>query len=104
MPFDWERIFRKARELQPDVLLSGNAPDIRWVGNEKGKGRETEWCVQGINNTETLFGSLTGYNPTLHNLGSIDDLMKKKGWFGILPVVGYPCVKVGFITNGTMIT
>ena len=78
MPFDWERIFRKARELQPDVLHSGNAPDIRWVGNEKGKGRETEWCVQGINNTETLFGSLTGYNPTLHNLGSIDDLMKKK--------------------------
>lgn len=78
MPFDWERIFSKARKLQPDVLLSGNAPDIRWVGNEKGKGRETEWCVQGINNTETLFGSLSEYNPALPDLGSIDDLMKKK--------------------------
>lgn len=78
MPFDWERIFSKARELQPDVLLSGNAPDIRWVGNEKGKGRETEWSVQGINNSDRLFGTLTGYNPALPNLGSIDDLAKKK--------------------------
>lgn len=78
MPFDWERIFRRARELQPDVILSGNAPDVRWVGNEKGKGRETEWCVQGINNMETLFGSLTGYEPTLPELGGIDDLMTKK--------------------------
>ena len=78
MPFDWERIFGRARELQPGVILSGNAPDIRWVGNEKGKGRETEWCVQGIDNNERLFGSLPGYDPTLSDLGSIDDLMKRK--------------------------
>lgn len=78
MPFDWERIFRKARELQPDVILSGNAPDVRWVGNEKGKGRETEWCVQGINSMDTLFGTISDYRPTTPNLGSIDDLMGKK--------------------------
>lgn len=78
MPFDWERIFRRARELQPDVILSGNAPDVRWVGNEKGKGRETEWCVQGINDEETLFGSLIGYEATLPELGGIADLMTKK--------------------------
>lgn len=78
MPFDWERIFRRARELQPDVILSGNAPDVRWVGNEKGKGRETEWCVQGVNDMETLFGALTGYEATLPGLGSIGDLMTKK--------------------------
>lgn len=78
MPFAWERIFRRARELQPDVILSGNAPDVRWVGNEKGKGRETEWCVQGVNDMEPLFGALTGYEATLPELGSIDDLMTKK--------------------------
>lgn len=78
MPFDWERIFKRARELQPDVLLSGNAPDIRWVGNEKGKGRETEWSVQGINNGEKLFGTLVNYNYRIPNLGSIEDLMHKK--------------------------
>ena len=78
MPFDWNRIFRRARELQPDVLLSGNAPDIRWVGNEKGKGRETEWCVQGINSLDQFFGSLNGYSYKTPNLGSIEDLMTKK--------------------------
>lgn len=78
MPFDWKRIFSKARQLQPDVILSGNAPDVRWVGNESGKGRETEWCVQGINSMETLFGSLPDYNPTATHLGNIDDLMGKK--------------------------
>lgn len=78
MPFQWERIFSKARELQPDVILSGNAPDVRWVGNESGKGRETEWCVQGINNSEKLFGSLANYNPMLADLGGVDDLMAKK--------------------------
>lgn len=91
MPFDWQRIFGKARELQPDVLLSGNAPDIRWVGNEIGKGRSTEWCVQGINNKEVFFGSLDGYSYKTPNLGSIEDLMTKKRlvWYpsrGGLPI------------------
>lgn len=91
MPFDWERIFSEARKIQPDVILSGNAPDVRWVGNEKGRGRETEWCVQGINNSERLFGSLVDYDPVRKDLGSIADLMNKKRlvWYpsrGGLPI------------------
>lgn len=79
MRFDWERIFKKARELQPDVLLSGAAPDIRWVGNEAGQGRETEWCVQGIDDENVLFGGeIEGLNATSPDLGSIDELMTKK--------------------------
>lgn len=78
MPFQWERIFRRARELQPDVLLSGNAPDVRWVGNEKGKGRATEWSVQGINETTDWFGSLKDYDHSLQDLGSLADLQSKK--------------------------
>lgn len=78
MPFQWERIFQRARELQPDVILSGNAPDVRWVGNEKGKGRATEWCVQGVNEDSRLFGALKDYDHTLSDLGSVEDLMTKK--------------------------
>lgn len=97
MPFDWERIFKKARELQPDVLLSGAAPDIRWVGNEAGRGRETEWSAQGIDDEKSLFGGeVKGHNATAKDLGSINELMNKtrlvwypsrgglpirKGWF-----------------------
>lgn len=79
MQFAWERIFKRARELQPDVLLSGAAPDIRWVGNEAGQGRETEWCVQGIDDENILFGGeIKGHEATAKDLGSIDELMTKK--------------------------
>lgn len=79
MNFAWERIFKRARELQPDVLLSGAAPDIRWVGNEAGQGRETEWSVQGIDDENVLFGGeIKGHASTAKNLGSIDELMNKK--------------------------
>lgn len=89
-PLDWERYFNRARELQPDILLSG-IKDIRWLGNEAGRGKETEWCVQGINGTHGEFANQG--NP---NLGTIEDLMSKqrlvwypsrgglplrKGWF-----------------------
>lgn len=78
-PFDWERIFRKARELQPDVLLSGAAPDVRWGGNEMGRGRETEWCVQGVTASGRLFGGNNlGIRAKDRNLGSIESLMGKK--------------------------
>lgn len=78
MPFQWERIFRRARELQPDVILSGNAPDVRWVGNEKGRGRATEWSVQGINEPTDWFGSLKEYDHSRPDLGSMADLQSKK--------------------------
>lgn len=79
MNFDWERIFKRARELQPDVLLSGAAPDIRWVGNETGRGRKTEWSVQGIDDENILFGGeVKGHNAMAKNLGSIEELINKK--------------------------
>jgi alpha-L-fucosidase len=79
MLFNWNRIFTCARDLQPDILLSGAAPDIRWVGNEAGRGRETEWSVQGINDENELFGGLLrGVDLMAKNLGSIENLMDKK--------------------------
>ena len=79
MPFDWSRIFSRARDLQPDVLLSGAAPDIRWVGNEGGRGRETEWSVQAINDENDLFGGLLReVNFMAKDLGSIESFMDKK--------------------------
>ncbi len=43
--YDFERIWKTAIKLQPNIVMSGCAPDIRWVGNESGKARESEWCV-----------------------------------------------------------
>ena len=33
------------RSLQPNAVIMGKGPDVRWVGNENGVGRTTEWSV-----------------------------------------------------------
>lgn len=43
--YDFERIWKTTVELQPNIVMSGCAPDVRWIGNESGKTRESEWNV-----------------------------------------------------------
>lgn len=43
--YDFERIWKTAVELQPNIVMSGCAPDVRWIGNESGKTRESEWNI-----------------------------------------------------------
>ena len=33
------------RHLQPGAVIMGKGPDVRWVGNESGIGRATEWSI-----------------------------------------------------------
>ena len=47
--YDWESYYALIRELQPNALIAICGPDIRWVGNEDGVARETEWSVQERN-------------------------------------------------------
>lgn len=44
--YDWQGYYEVVRKLQPDALIAICGPDIRWVGNEDGFARETEWSVQ----------------------------------------------------------
>ena len=43
--YDWQRYYRTIRELQPEAVISVCGPDVRWIGNEAGKVRESEWSV-----------------------------------------------------------
>lgn len=43
--YDWVRFRDTMRKLQPEAVLAITGDDVRWVGNEGGKGRETEWSV-----------------------------------------------------------
>ena len=43
--YDWPSYYRLIRELQPNALIFGMGPDIRWVGTETGYARESEWSV-----------------------------------------------------------
>jgi alpha-L-fucosidase len=46
--YDWPGYYEVVRELQPNALIFGMGPDIRWVGTETGYGRESEWSVVPI--------------------------------------------------------
>jgi len=43
--YDWERYFKIIRNNQPDAVISIMGPDVRWIGNEAGITRESEWSV-----------------------------------------------------------
>ncbi len=44
--YDWANTHELVRELQPGaVMFSDAGPDIRWVGNERGMGSVTNWCL-----------------------------------------------------------
>ncbi|HEX9756095.1 MAG TPA: alpha-L-fucosidase [Gemmatimonadales bacterium] len=43
--YDWPRVHRTVRELQPRALMFSDAgPDIRWIGNELGIAGDPNWC------------------------------------------------------------
>lgn len=43
--YDWKRYFSMIRRLSPNTCISNCGPDVRWVGNEGGFARESEWNV-----------------------------------------------------------
>ena len=45
--YDWNRYYETVRALQPDAVIAISGPDVRWIGNEAGKVRKSEWSVVG---------------------------------------------------------
>ena len=43
--YDFESYYELIRKLQPNAVIAIMGPDVRWCGNEAGKGRDPEWSV-----------------------------------------------------------
>jgi alpha-L-fucosidase len=43
--YDYAAWYDLIRKLQPHAVIACKGPDVRWVGNENGVGRTTEWSV-----------------------------------------------------------
>ena len=43
--YDWNRYYKRIREYNNDTVIAISGPDVRWVGNEDGLARESEWSV-----------------------------------------------------------
>jgi len=43
--YDWERYYEVIRKNQPEAVIAVCGPDVRWIGNEAGETRQSEWSV-----------------------------------------------------------
>ncbi len=43
--YDWERYYALIKKLQPKACISNCGADVRWIGNEFGHARASEWSV-----------------------------------------------------------
>ena len=78
--YDWEAILKTIRTLQPTAVTAIMGDDVRWVGNEGGLGRETEWSATVLapgsyTHKETSRVTL-GINNMTKDLGSRELLAK----------------------------
>ncbi|MCM1293348.1 MAG: alpha-L-fucosidase [Bacteroides sp.] len=71
--YDWLRFRETMRRLQPEAVLAITGDDVRWVGNEGGKGRETEWSVT------PLVPSIYSYSDSVNAALGIDAMSKDIG-------------------------
>ncbi len=70
--YDYAAWYDMIRKLQPHAVISVKGPDVRWVGNEGGIGRTTEWSIIPLaSNPETFKWP----DMTSNDLGSGEKLM-----------------------------
>lgn len=83
--YDLKRYKDTANRLQPDAVLAIMGDDVRWVGNEKGYGRQTEWSVTpltpGVYPDAAESNSALGLVPKSPDLGSRDLVAKAQRLF-----------------------
>jgi alpha-L-fucosidase len=90
---DWRRLIRA---LAPEaVILDGcdlkfgsqNSPDVRWIGNEGGKGRSNEWSVLTADNIQRFSVSDLGSRKVLKEVTAFrwypaeTDVSIRRGWY-----------------------
>ncbi|MGE3107096.1 MAG: alpha-L-fucosidase [Phycisphaerales bacterium] len=91
--YDYQKWYALIRELQPQAVIFGRGPDVRWVGNEGGQGRASEWSVVPLpappeectwpDMTAADLGSLVRLRDAkyLHWYPAETDTSLRPGWF-----------------------
>lgn len=87
--YDFEGFFELVRRYQPGATIFHDAgPDVRWIGNEAGKPRTSEWAVvpceltrfaQRQTDGPLVPGSLEGIYNTWDALGELSTIKYSKG-------------------------
>ena len=71
--YDWDAFYETIQRLQPNAVMAIMGDDVRWVGNEKGIGRESEWSATvltpGVYARSEEANAALGVTPTSADLG-----------------------------------
>lgn len=80
--YNWERYYNVIDSLQPGAVKANMGDDVRWVGNENGLGRETEWSVTPlypeINESIRSENERLNISHTAEDLGSRELIKESK--------------------------
>lgn len=80
--YDWARIMRVVRELQPEaVVFNMGDPDIRWGCNETGFGSPDLWTVVNPSRHETVESAAMLREPGTYLPAEMDTTINRAGWF-----------------------
>lgn len=86
--YDWDAFYRTIRRLQPNAVTAIMGDDVRWVGNEKGIGRETEWSATVL--TPGVYARAAENNRRLGVYGKAPDLGSRKMLENATELFWYP--------------
>ena len=86
--YDWSAILRCVEEHQPHAVTAIMGDDVRWVGNEGGVGRETEWSVTAF--TPESYERAACQNNNLRITGMSKDLGSRELLAKAQEVFWYP--------------
>ena len=85
--YDWDAFYHVIDSLQPNAVKAIMGDDVRWVGNEQGLGRKTEWSVTplraDIHKNAAEENERLGISATAKDLGSRKLIDKAKAiyWY-----------------------
>lgn len=85
--YDWNRYYSVIRHYHPDAVISICGPDVRWIGNEGGRVRKSEWSVipsEKDSNSTVAESSQTNENQTAHMAKQLDERSEDLGSRAVL--------------------
>lgn len=86
--YDWDAFYKTIQRLQPKAVMAIMGDDVRWVGNEKGIGRETEWSATVL--TPGVYARSAENNKRLGVFGKAKDLGSRQMLTNATELFWYP--------------
>lgn len=86
--YDWDAFYKTIQRLQPKAVMAIMGDDVRWVGNEKGIGRETEWSATVL--TPGIYARSAENNKRLGVFGKAKDLGSRQMLTNATELFWYP--------------